>query len=253
MTALSIGLQMYTLRNETAQDFLGTLRQVADIGYEGVEFAGYGGMDAQSLRAELDQLGLKALGSHVSIARMLEAADEEIEFNLTLGSKYLVVPWLPEEKYATEEALAATCAELEAIAARCADRGLVFGYHNHTFELERTIGSKRLLDAIFDAAPTAQVELDACWVHNAGIDPTEYIRKYSGRIPLVHFKDMARGEDGKAITVELGKGEVDLGAIARAAREAGSEWLIVEQDVCQNPPLESVASSMVWLKENGLK
>jgi len=252
MSRLSIGLQMYTLRNETASDFLGTLRQVAELGYEGAEFAGYGGLDAKTLKAELDALGLKALGAHVSLARMLEAPDEEIEYALTLGNKYLVVPWMPEEKYADEAALAQTCREIESIARKCVERGIVFGYHNHSFELERKIGDKLLLDAIFDAAPTAQVELDACWVHNAGVDPVGYIRKYSGRLPLVHMKDMRR-EEGKPVTVELGKGEVDLTAIAKASAEAGAEWLIVEQDHCQNPPLESVATSMAWLKNNGLR
>ncbi|WP_309120540.1 sugar phosphate isomerase/epimerase [Paenibacillus sp.] len=254
MTRLSIGLQMYTLRNETAQDFLGTLRNVAELGYEGVEFAGYGGLDAKALRAELDGMGLKSLGSHVSLARMLEAADEEIEYALTLGNKYLVVPWMGEEKYATEEALAETCKQLDAIGAKCAERGIAFGYHNHSFELQRTFGGKLMLDYIFDSVPAdrLQVELDSCWVHNAGIDAAAYIGKYKGRIPLVHLKDMTR-EGDKTNTVELGKGEVDLLAIAAASKEAGAEWLIVEQDVCQNPPLESVATSIAWLKSNGLR
>jgi len=254
MTRLSIGLQMYTLRNETAEDFLGTLRKVAEMGYEGVEFAGYGGLEAKALRAELDAMGLKPLGSHVSLVRMLEAADEEIETALTLGSRYLVVPWLAEEKYASEEALAETCKQLESIGRKCAERGIVFGYHNHSFELQKSFGGKLMLDYIFDSVPAdqVQVELDSCWVHNAGIDPTSYIAKYKGRIPLVHLKDMTRTGD-TVNTVELGNGEVDLPRIAKAAAEAGTEWLIVEQDHCQNPPLESVATSIAWLKRNGLR
>lgn len=243
---------MYTLRNETEADFLGTLRKVAEMGYEGVEFAGYGGLDAATLRKELDALGLKTVGSHVSLERMLKSPDEEIEFVKALGSNYLTVPWLPQEKYADEAALAQTSGELESIARDCAAKGIVFCYHNHSFELERTIGDKLLLDAIFDAAPAAQVELDSCWVHNAGVDPVPYIAKYAGRIPLVHLKDMKR-EDGNTVTVELGNGEVDLQAIAKASKEAGSQWLIVEQDQCQNPPLESVETSIQWLKAQGLR
>lgn len=253
MTRLAIGLQMYTLRNETAEDFLGTLRKVAEMGYEGAEFAGYGGLDAQTLRSEMDAIGLKTLGAHVSLARMLEAAHEEIEYMKTLGGKYIVVPWMGPETYADESALADTCGQLESIAKACAEQGIVFGYHNHSFELEVRMGDQLLLDAIFDKSPSVQVELDSCWVHNAGIDPVEYIRKYSGRIPLVHLKDMKRGADGKPQTVELGKGEVNLAGIAAAAKEAGSEWLIVEQDHCANPPLESVATSIGWLRDNGLR
>jgi len=251
MTRLKIGLQMYTLRSETANDFLGTLRKVAELGYEGVEFAGYGGLDAKTLRAELDALGLQAIGAHVPLPRMLEAAEEEIEYMLTLGGKYIVVPWMGPETYESESALADTCGKLESAAKLCAERGIVFGYHNHAFELEIRLKDRRLLDAIFAGAPSLQAELDACWVHKAGVDPAEYIRKYAGRLPLVHLKDMAV-VDGEVQTVELGKGEVNLAAIAAAAKEAGSEWLIVEQDHCANPPLESVATSIGWIRDNGL-
>ncbi|MCI3923700.1 sugar phosphate isomerase/epimerase [Paenibacillus sp. TRM 82003] len=254
MTRCSIGLQMYTLRNETAQDFVGTLAKVAELGYEGVEFAGYGGLSAEALRSELDRLGLRALGSHVSLVRMLEAGEEEIEFNKKIGSQYIVVPWVGEERYADEAALTETCRALDGIARLCSEKGIAFGYHNHTFELERKFGGKMMLDIIFDSVPSdyLKVELDSCWVHNAGVDPASYIRKYSGRVPLVHLKDM-RKSDGEAITVELGRGEVDLMAIANASLEAGAKWLIVEQDVCQNPPLESIATSMDWLKSQGLR
>jgi sugar phosphate isomerase/epimerase len=254
MSRIKIGLQMYTLRNETAQDFLGTLAKVAELGYEGVEFAGYGGMEAAALREELDHLGIVSLGSHVSLDRMLEAADEEITYNLTLGSKYIIVPWMAESRYSTEAGLLETCGLLANIGQQCAERGIVFAYHNHSFELEHTFGGRTMLDTIYANVPddAIQVELDACWVHNAGFDPAAYIRNYSGRIPLVHLKDMKR-IDGNAETVELGHGEVNLHAIAAAAKKAGTEWLIVEQDRCQRPPLESVEISMTWLRGNGLR
>jgi sugar phosphate isomerase/epimerase len=254
MSRAKVGLQMYTLRDVLAEDFLGTLRQVAELGYEGVEFAGYGGMTAADLRAELDKLGLVSLGSHVGLEQMLEAPEEQIEFNLALGSKYLTVPWIGEERYKDEAAVLETAKALEAIGRKCAERGLIFCYHNHSFELERTFGGQTMLDIIFgNASPDAlAVELDACWVHNAGADPVAYIKKYSGRIPLVHFKDLKREGDHPA-TVELGKGEVDLLGIAKAASEAGTEWLIVEQDQCQNPPLVSIANSIEWMRQQGLR
>ncbi|WP_199617335.1 sugar phosphate isomerase/epimerase family protein [Paenibacillus alkalitolerans] len=254
MSKAKVGLQMYTLRDETAKDFLGTLREVAKLGYQGVEFAGYGGMPAADLRAELDGLGLVSLGSHVPLDRMLEAAEEEIEFNLTLGSKYLIVPWLNENRYADEAAIRETIKDLESIGKKCAERGLVFCYHNHSFELEKSVGGQVMLDAIFSGVSPEylSVELDACWVHNAGANPIAYIEKYSGRIPLVHFKDLNR-EGGNVQTVELGRGEVDLIGIAKAASEAGTEWLIVEQDNCQSPPLVSVGNSIEWMRQQGLR
>ncbi|WP_274362680.1 sugar phosphate isomerase/epimerase family protein [Paenibacillus thermotolerans] len=255
MSRAKVGLQMYTLRDDTAKDFVGTLRKVAELGYEGVEFAGYGGLSAAQLRAELDSLGLVSLGAHISIDRMLSAADEEIEYNITLGSKYVAVPWLDESRYKDEASLREVCAQLEQIGRKCKERGLILCYHNHSFELEVKFGGRMMLDYIYDTVPAdlLQVELDACWVHNAGVDPVAYIQQYSGRIPLVHFKDYKREGDHPE-TVELGTGTVDLPGIAKAAAAAGTEWLIVEQDVCkQNPPLVSVANSIEWMKQQGLR
>jgi sugar phosphate isomerase/epimerase len=253
MERMKIGLQMYTLRNETAQDFLGTLAKVAALGYEGVEFAGYGGFDAATLRSELDRLGLVCLGSHVSLDRMIQASEVEIQFNLALGSKYIVIPNMGEKRYGSDAQLAQTCEIFKDIGELCAQSGITLGYHNHSFELERKFGELPMLDTIFSNVPASalQVELDACWVHNAGYDPVAYVEKYKGRIPIVHLKDMQR-IDGKAETFELGRGEVNLQGIVEAAAISGTQWLVVEQDRCQRPPLESVAISMDWLRANGL-
>jgi sugar phosphate isomerase/epimerase len=253
MTRMRIGLQMYTLRNEASTDFLGTLAKVAALGYEGVEFAGYGGLESSALKQELDRLGLICLGSHVSLERMLVATDEEIHYNKTLGNRNIIIPWLPEERYATADKLAETCQELAQIGEKCAKHGVILCYHNHSFELERSFNGVKMLDIIFSTLPAnlVQVELDACWVHNAGIDPKSYIIKYAGRIPLVHLKDMQR-IDGKGEPVELGNGEVDLLSVVQASREAGTEWLIVEQDRSQRPPLESVEISMNWIRKHKL-
>ncbi|MNP58754.1 Xylose isomerase-like TIM barrel [compost metagenome] len=97
-----------------------------------------------------------------------------------------------------------------------------------------------------------KVEMDVCWVQFAGQNPIEYINKYAGRLPLLHLKDFSKDEQGQMKTLELGQGSVDLPAVIEGATSAGVEWLIVEQDVCQNPPLESVSNSYNWLKENYL-
>lgn len=254
MSSWKVGIQLYTLRDETAKDFAGALRRVAAEGFAGVEFAGYGGMNAPELKALLDELKLEALGSHVGIARLNEALDEEIAFNKAIGSKYIICPYLAEEHRKDEATYRETFRRLEAIGRRCAEQGIAFGYHNHAFELEERAGSETALDALFGStSPDAvKVELDACWVHFAGHDPVAYIEKYKGRLPIVHFKDVRRQPDGKPQTVELGTGEVNLTAIAEAAARSGVEWLVYEQDVCQNPPFTAMANSMAWMKQNRL-
>lgn len=249
---MSIGLQLYTLREETAKDFVGTLRKVAEIGYEGVEFAGYGGLTADQLKDLLQELKLKAIASHVSLLQLTTHLEEEINYNLTIGSRYIVCPYVEDEARQTEAQWLAIFTQLQAIGQRCAERGIGFAYHNHDFELLQKVNGVFVLDAMMHKVPQAalQMELDTCWVYHAGQVPKDYIAQYAGRIPLVHLKDMQKLPNGEALTVELGQGEVDLAAIITAAAQADAKWLIIEQDKCTNPPLESIATSWNWISKN---
>jgi sugar phosphate isomerase/epimerase len=94
--------------------------------------------------------------------------------------------------------------------------------------------------------------MDVCWVQYAKQDPLQYVKRYAGRLPLLHLKDFRSSDQAQMDTVELGVGEVDLINVIKEASDAGVEWLIVEQDRCANPPLESVESSLKWVKENYL-
>ncbi|MBB3114762.1 sugar phosphate isomerase/epimerase [Paenibacillus phyllosphaerae] len=252
MRKMGIGLQLFTLRNETAADFAGTLRKVAELGYEGVEFAGYGGLSAEELKALLEETGLKAIGAHVSLDNLRNNLQGEIDYLKTIGAGYIACPWVsPEER--TLEDWKKNIAFWKETAAEVTKQGLVFGYHNHEFEFQESIDGQFVFDAIYAADPAnIKVEMDVCWVKFAGQDPIAYINKYAGNLPLLHLKDFRKDEEGGMITLELGQGEVDLPAVVAAASEAGVQWLIVEQDNCQNPPLESVANSLNWVKQNYL-
>ncbi|MVO99754.1 sugar phosphate isomerase/epimerase family protein [Paenibacillus lutrae] len=250
MSTIGIGVQLYTLRSEGSKDFKGMLRKVAELGYEGVEFAGYGGLSPQELKEELEQLGLTAVGSHVGLPRLKENLQEEIEMNAAIGSKYVTCPgWFKEGR--TQEEFLEVVQILQHSSRRFAEHGIAFGYHNHSFEFEEKMGEKTLFDAFFSALPPEElfVELDVCWAHNAGLDPVDVMKQYAGRTPLLHMKDL-RKEDGKLLTVELGTGEVDLKPILAAAPETGVKWFIVEQDECQNPPFDSIATSREWLRSS---
>ena len=254
MRRMGIGLQMYTLRDETAKDFRGTLRKAAELGYEGVEFAGYGGIPAEEMKALLDEIGLKAISSHVGLHLLKEDLQKEIDYLKTIGAKYMMCPFVAPEDRTSAEDWKNLFAFLEEAGTEARKQGLIFGYHNHSFEFEEEVDGQFVFDAMFDAtSPEAvQVEMDVCWVQYAGQDPLKYIQKYAGRLPLIHLKDFAKSEDGGMMTLELSQGDVDLPGVIQASSDAGVEWLIVEQDFCQNPPLQSIESSMNWLKENYL-
>ncbi|CQR55472.1 sugar phosphate isomerase/epimerase family protein [Paenibacillus riograndensis] len=243
---LKIGLQLYTLREELEQDFEGTIRKVAELGYAGVEFFHYFGRTAEQVNALLQETGLTALGAHRPYDAMLNDTEQEISFNLSIGNRNLIVPYLTEEQRNWEE----VAVNLRKIGEQCSARGAVLSYHNHDFEFKEQFGGRTAFDGIFEEVPAdlLQVEMDTCWVYYAGYDPVEYIHKYAGRLPIIHLKDMKKREDGSAETVVLGEGEVKLEAILEAADAAGAEWAVVEQDFCSRSPLESVADSMKWIR-----
>lgn len=249
---MKMGLQLYTLRDELAKDFIRTLTQVAKIGYQGVEFAGYGGFSAGELKAVLDQLQLTSLGSHVSVERLESALDEEIQFNQIIGSKYIVCPGLPAEMRNSEKKAKEVIELFKDCGKRLSESGIQFCYHNHSFEFEQNVDDQLLFDYLFKATPEKemQIELDVCWVQHAGFHSLDYMKKYEGRIPLLHIKDIVHAGTERAETVELGNGEMELLPIIDAAAKMDVQWLIVEQDECSNPPLESVETSFQWLKNN---
>lgn len=250
MKKLPIGLQLYTLRNEMEQDVVSTLEKVAELGYQGVEFAGYFGQSPDSLRDLLSRLSLKAISSHASMQRLKDHLEEEIAMCVAIGSRYVVCPGISRED---RDALPESVAFLVECANRFAEHGIGFAFHNHWAEFEETYGGRLWFDAFFGSTPAERmkIELDVCWITRAGYDPLEYLRKYAGRVPLLHLKDMRRLPDGEVQTVELGRGDMDLPAIMAAAAETGSEWLIVEQDDCEGQALESVRMSREWLRTQG--
>lgn len=254
---VKIGLQLYTVREDTAADFPGTLRQIAAMGYQGVEFAGYGDASAEEMRDLLKELGLEAFGSHVSLQRLEENLDEEIAYLKTVGASYVICPYLTAEQISGGEAFwRELFKKFEGFGERLRKEGLQFAYHNHDFEFADKIDGEFVFDAMYSSvdAELLKVEMDIGWVQYAGQDPLAYIAKYKGRLPLLHLKDFRKGEPGARIdTVELGEGDLALNDIIGAAKQAEVDWLIVEQDTCANPPLESVRTSMKWLESNGYK
>lgn len=247
MARIPIALQMYTLRNEAGRDFAGTLREVARIGYAGVELAGTGGLSAVELRRLLDELNLQVAGSHTPLEVLETNPNEALDFNQAIGSPFVVCPYLPEHRRKSAGDYHALAEVLNRIGAVCKERGLQFCYHNHDFEFQQFNGQYGL-DLLLGATDPQLVkaELDTYWAQKAGLDPAAYLRKYAGRCPLVHLKDMTA--DASRTFAEVGEGTMDWPAIFAAAEAGGARWYIVEQDTCRRAPLESVAISLRNLK-----
>lgn len=248
MKQIPVALQMYTLREESALDFAGTLKKVAELGFNGVEFAGYGGLPVSEVRELLDGLGLKAASSHVPIEELQNNLEKVIEEQKILGSKYIVCPYLmPDQR--TEESFKTLIPFLNEAGKRCKEEGITLCYHNHDFELERLSDGRTALETIFtDVDPdNLETELDIYWLTKAGENPVEWIKQYKGRTPLVHLKDMTTDEE--QFFAELGTGGVNIEEVLHLGEEADIKWWIVEQDVSRKTPLESIEISINYLKK----
>lgn len=248
---IPVGLQLYTLRDETQKDFIGTLKKVAEMGYQGVEFAGYGDIPAQEMKKVLDELGLKAISSHLSYNQLKEDLQGQINYSLTIGAEYIVCPWLDKELLKDAAAFNEIMETFRQVGEACKSSGLQFAYHNHDFEFEKVDG-EYILDRMFNSldADVFKAELDLYWVTKAGLNAKQYLLSYSGRSPLIHVKDMA--DDEEKFFAEVGYGTIDYKAIFDIAEEAGVQYYIVEQDRCKRPPLESVNMSINYLKSIGI-
>jgi sugar phosphate isomerase/epimerase len=243
----NIALQLYSIKELTEKDFLGTLEKVAEIGYNGVEFAGYFGTTAKKLKKTLDSVGLKASGSHIGIDQLTTNLNGLIEYSLEIGDPYIICPYLPTEFRNSAEAYRKTAEKFNLIGEKCKNNGIQFGYHNHDFEFEKFDGEFGI-DILFSNSEPAllHMELDTFWVEYCGLKSLDFINKYKDRCSILHIKDMKSLNE--KINTEIGKGIMDFKSMIKAGKEYNMKWYTVEQEEFEIPQLESIKESYVYLK-----
>jgi sugar phosphate isomerase/epimerase len=237
-----IALQMYTVRDRTAQDFAGTLRQVAEMGYRAIELAGYGGLSAADLKSALDENGLRAMAAHVAYAQFVERAEAVCAELKGLGCDFAIVPALPQEYRTDETLLREAAANFNRWGAVARDAGLRFAYHNHAFEFAPLANGTPYDILVGETDPDlVKLELDLFWAQYGGVDPVALTRQLGARASLLHVKDMAAGEE-RADT-PVGTGIMPWPELLAAGAEVGAEWYIVEQDHPKNS-IDDVRTSL---------
>lgn len=246
---MKIGYAMYSARDLTTDptSMRNVLKAISQMGYEGVEFFLYNGTQALQLKAMLEEYSLAAIGTHVHKPRWDADTQGEIVFAQQAGIPYLVYPWIAPElrNEAFYESLPRTLKDLSAL---CEEKGIRLLYHNHDFEFEMLNGDP-ILDYLLTQEDSFALELDTFWTQYAGVDAVGFLRKYGGRIPMIHVKDYLGVKDGEPEFAAIGTGKLDNSAVIRAARELGKEWLIVELDNSPLDPLESARISIEAIKK----
>ena len=243
-----IALQLYSVRANMAEDFEGTLKKVKEMGYDGVEFAGLYGTSAADVKRMCEEIGLIPVSAHVPFTDMM-ANPSILETYAEIGCRYVVIPYLNDEYRPGKEKFQEVIEGAKLLGNKAKDLGLQLAYHNHDFEFTK-INGEYALDILYKEVPAEllQTQLDTCWVNVGGEDPVAYIRKYNGRAEIVHLKDFVgkqsenmyaligidedeeKNTGGKFEFRPLGKGVQDFPAILSAAKDAGTKWVIVEQD-----------------------
>ena len=255
----SVAIQLYGMRKDMAEDFEGTLKAIAECGYDGVEFAGLHDKTYAEAAAICKKYGLTPISGHVQV-RFIEADPAIPAGYAEMGTPYLAIPghqWESEDFETSIERIRAAAEATKAV-------GIKMHYHNHDNEIYHKINGNFQLDEIFSRIPADLLgtEFDVGWLTVAGEDPTEWLRRYAGRVPLLHLKDFffdaaAREKDVRPkdlADAAVGKGVVDVPAVLAAAKDAGTEWLVVEFD---NPEVgmtgvECAKASRDYLKTLGV-
>ena len=232
-----MSLELYTVRSLTKDDFIGTLKKLAEGGCTAVEFAGYGGISAKDMKAELDALGITAAGSHVGYKLWDEDLSGAINDLLTLGLEYATIPWLaPEMRPTTADDVKALAKTFSGWQKACKAAGIRLGYHNHDFEFNK-IDGVTIYDMLAELTDL-DLQLDVYWAKFIGFDAVPLIEKYAGRMPQLHVKDL--NKDGSGADAVFGEGQVPWDEVLPAAHRSGTKWYIAEQDTPNDPLADSI-------------
>ncbi len=262
-----ITVQLYSVREQAAADYEGTIRAIAAMGFGCVEPAGFPGTTPQKAAALFAELGLKAPSCHCGLP-VGDKKNEVIETALLLGHCYLFTGCPPDFKanFASADAIKATAALYCEAAANAAPHGLQVGYHNHDWDLLDVEGTPGYRIFLENTPDTVLWEADVFWVAKAGRDPADFIREIGVRGKALHFKDgilrandtftEAETEDGKIMVSDsvpflpAGAGQVDLSAASKAATHA--EIIAVELDSYTGDMMEAVRQSYQYLTTQGI-
>jgi len=246
---MKIGAQLYTVREftQTAEDFAKTIKKVADMGYKCVQISAIGPIPAQEVADICNANGVSIAITHTNPARVKDDTDAVIAEHRVMGANYIGIGAIPAGYERNAEGVRRFIADFTPAAEKIRDAGMTLMYHNHDFEFEKYDG-KLMMDYLIEEFPKIGFTLDTYWVQAGGGDPAAWIKKLSGRIDVLHYKDMAWA-DGKQLMAEVMEGNLNWKSIFEASRAAGVKFAMVEQDDCYGAdPFQCLKTSYDNLK-----
>jgi len=234
-----IGIQLYTVRTEMMADPVGTLKQLAKIGFKELESArsdkgNYYGLKPKEIRKITSDLGMKLRSGHIHVDKDWKQSLEEAT---ETGQQYIISAVLPSQGQ-TVDHYRESAEAFNKLGEECKKSGLHFGYHNHDSEFA-TVDGTVLYDVLLKYTDPSLVtmEMDLGWVVAAGKDPFQYFNQHPGRFHLWHLKDMDKVQKK---SVEFGLGKVDIKGLLQHARQSGMKYFFLEQEEYSHSAFESI-------------
>ncbi len=250
---IPVGVQLWTLRRETATDLAGTLKQVAQLGYRGVELWFQEWPAARELRQIVTDYNLQITSAHINLTDLLDDFPRVADYHREIGNRTLVVPFINNHQQLTADEWLQRIAEIRQVAQRGTEAGFDVLYHNHAFEFQVQVDGTELHQLLFASIDPKllQAEIDVFFAADVGRDPAELVRQYAGRVKMLHLKEKSPPGE-KAENTELGRGVIDWPRVFAAAEQAGVEWYLVEQNCEDRSALESIRISYEYLRSQGI-
>ena len=248
MSIKPISVQLYSVRDEAAKDFKGVLKKIADIGYKGVEPAGFNGMTPAEFRKTVEDLGMVISSSHGPWANP-DNLGEVVDTAKILGIDLVSTGFGPNE-FKDLDAIKKTADTVNKMVETLNKSGLKLFMHNHNWEFDKVNG-RIAYDIFAELCPGVLFEIDTYWAANFGAnDPAEQVAKFKKRTPLLHIKDGPLVKDSAMVAV--GKGKMKIPEVIKAADPSVLRWLVVELDRCDTDMMEAIRQSYQYLTKNKL-
>lgn len=234
MNKPTLGIQLYTLRDfcQNAEDFDNILSYLSSLGVTDVQISAIGPIDPKIQKEILDKHNMKVCVTHKPLDRYINDTDALIEEHKIIDCYALGLGAAPSESRDTKEAVDAFLDKVKVFSEKLKANGMTFNYHNHDFEFKVMDNGQTMIDYLIENTDPETFHFipDVAWIHYAGADPVEYLKKMKGRVKVCHFKDYVL-IDGERKFCTLGEGRVDLKACYEACKELGIPYIMYEQDI----------------------
>ncbi|MBQ4338403.1 MAG: sugar phosphate isomerase/epimerase [Clostridia bacterium] len=246
MSNIKLGAQLYTLRDyiKTYEDCEETFKFLNSIGINVIQISGIGPIEPEKVAYLVDKYNMDVCCTHTSFDRMREDLDAVMKEHEMLHCDTLGIGGMPQQYRENAESIAEFIKITSEIGKRMHANGMQFAYHNHSFEFEKLDNGRRIMDTLIEDTKPEEFSFiaDTYWMQYGGVNPCDYIEKIANRMKVCHFKDYKMVNNTPTFA-EIGTGNLNLDAIYNTCKSSGVKYIVIEQDLCEIDPRDSMAIS----------